>query len=402
MLKEKRRQRYHNLMKMNQSDKLRTILLHISLIPRVGPAVVERLVGLLGKDALAEIYTWQSTDFQQRARLSPSLATTLVQGLADTKIVDEELTLLGHHAISWVTLFDDDYPEQLSTIHLPPLILYWRGKSIVQLSQGISFVGSRQANIYAYNALKLLIPPLVAHDWSVISGGAMGADTMAHKLAMEAGGSTVAVIGSGLLRLYPSQNRSLFDAIVDNNGTLLSCFPLRMNAVPGNFPARNRIIAGLSRAVIVVQAAARSGALITASFALEQGREVGAVPGPITDELSAGCHHLVRQGAALIADSNDIFAMIGQSSPPINSTDKFDEGKQDKHEDYQMVLPQISEQAQLVVKYCKVPHSFEEIIAMTNIAAGELQSLLCDLQLEGIIEQTMNGFWQLSQPWTKH
>ena len=142
----------------------------------------------------------------------------------------------------------------------------------------IAVVGSRSGTAYGKRAIQALIPPLVAQQWHIVSGGAMGIDAFAHQATLQAGGTTIAVLGSGLLQWYPAEHRRLFTEILEKNGTLLSAFPMNMEPLQGNFPARNRIIAGLSRACVVVQAAQKSGASITAKFALEQGREVFAVP----------------------------------------------------------------------------------------------------------------------------
>lgn len=270
-----------------QHEFLRTVLLHLSLIPRVGPSTVERLVAALGHEGLYEVYHWRPQELSFRAGLSIDFAEIIVQGLADKELLAQELRLIERYRISWTTFLDNDYPDLLKQIHLPPLVLYWKG-TLVSLKKCVAFVGSRMATVYSEIMLKRLIPPLIARNWVIVSGGALGADAMAHRITLEEGGSTVAVIGSGLLKPYPKSHSSLFTSIVESNGIVMSSFPLTMSAVPGNFPARNRIIAGLSRAVIVTQAGEQSGALITASYAVNEGREVGAVPGSLIDGLSSG------------------------------------------------------------------------------------------------------------------
>ncbi len=210
-----------------------------------------------------------------------------------------------------MTIFDDNYPELLKNIHLPPTILYCKGslflKNEIDLNaHTISFVGPRDTNNYGIQAVRLLVPPVCQSGFSIISGGALGVDTAVHQSTLEVAGRTIVVIGSGLLKPYPAVNQKLFEKISNNNGLLISSFPLNAQAHPGNFPARNRIISGLSQAVVVVQASEKSGALITARYALEQSRTVFVVPGPITDALSLGSNKLIAQGAFVVTCPNDI------------------------------------------------------------------------------------------------
>jgi len=206
-----------------------------------------------------------------------------------------------------VFILDKEYPALLKQIHLPPIILYCRGAKLS--NNNFSIVGSRKGSIYAENVCKHIIPKLI-DQYTIISGGALGVDSMAHKEAIKSGGRTVAVLGSGFLQPYPRENIDLFRAIVDNGGTVISPFNLKMEPLKGNFPARNRIIAGMSVGTLVVQAAVKSGAHITAAFALEQGREVFAVPGSIFEEISLGCHSLIQQGAKLVSCPEDILEEI--------------------------------------------------------------------------------------------
>jgi DNA processing protein len=380
---------------MTIAEETRQTLLHLSLISRVGPATVERLVAALGSNGLRDIYCWRAKELSVRTGISLSLAELIVQGLADKKLLHDELQRIEKYAVSWVTLFDEKYPPLLKEIHLPPLVLYWRGGDCTMLAKCIAFVGSRKANIYALKALKKCIPPLLGQQWTVVSGGALGADALAHRVTLDAGGRTVAVIGSGLCNPYPTTNRQLFSYIVERGGMVMSCFPLLSPAVPGNFPARNRIIAGLSRATIVVQAAEKSGALITASFALEQGREVGAIPGSIDDELSAGCNNLLRQGATVITSSADILMMLNEEyhaapEKPVTNLEL-------PHDN----LATFPEPIRQIIRLCKQPQSLQELHEVTQLSIPELQTLLCDLQFDGHLEQTMQGLWVGASPCTR-
>ena len=160
------------------------------------------------------------------------------------------------------------------------------------------------------------IPELVHNGCSIVSGGALGIDGLAHRATLEAQGVTVAVLGSGLLKPYPAAHKTLFKKIIECRGALVSCFPLLTEPKPALFPARNRIIAGLSRGCLVVQAGIPSGALITAQYAVDEGREVFAVPGSLDNPLSVGCHRLISQGATLVTSASDILASFGIMPEP--------------------------------------------------------------------------------------
>jgi len=196
-----------------------------------------------------------------------------------------------------------NYPEKLKNISQPPEILYAKGREISILNRpAIAVVGSRNATAYGRWATKTLVEQLIGEKFAIISGMARGIDTIAHYTALNSGGKTIAVLGSGIDVVYPPENRNLYRKI----NLVLSEFPPGTPPEAKNFPRRNRIIAGLSDAVLVIEAAKRSGSLITARFAAEQGKEVFAVPGPISSPQSEGTCWLIRQGAKLVYDINDI------------------------------------------------------------------------------------------------
>jgi DNA processing protein len=287
------------------------------------------------------------------------------------------------HSINWTTCYRYNYPAQLASIYLPPAVLYWRGNDIIPNDNCLAVVGARKANRYGQEVVATLVPDLVERGWVIVSGGALGIDSMAHKATVLCGGKTVAVLGSGLLRTYPHTNDKLFDQIVDHGGSIVSSFPLTLEALPGHFPARNRIIAGLSRGCLVVQAAQKSGALITAGYALEQGRDVFAVPGAINDPLSAGCHKLLQQGAKLVYTVEDIMQEYTGLAP-------FEGAKK--------VIQYASQEAvkedSSIVSACNKPRSVNDLLDLTGLGLQELNGLLFDLQLNGEIRQDITGMWE--------
>ena len=169
----------------------------------------------------------------------------VVDGLADQSILEREKDLIEMHKVNWMTVYNDHYPAMLKHIHLPPAVLYWQGAMPADGNQSLAVIGSRKINYYGISVVESFVPTLVSAGWTIVSGGAVGADTAAHRVTVDSGGNTIVVMGSGLLNPYPASNKRLFADILDNRGTLLSAFPLTTAAATGTFPARNRIIAGL-------------------------------------------------------------------------------------------------------------------------------------------------------------
>jgi len=204
-----------------------------------------------------------------------------------------------------IAIDDKQYPVNLKYIYDSPSVLYTKGEILPEDGLAVAIVGTRGPSVYGTQTAQRLAGECARKGITVISGLAKGIDTAAHKGALKAGGRTIAVLGSGFLNLYPAQNRGLAEEI-SKNGAVISEFPMNAEPLRRNFPRRNRIISGLSLAVIVVEAAAKSGSLITADCALEQGREVFAVPGIVRSVTSQGTHQLLRQGAKLVETIDDI------------------------------------------------------------------------------------------------
>jgi DNA processing protein len=375
-----------------------TTILHLSLLDGIGPAAIKKIVAGFSAADLLDLYTLQVRELMQRCGVSEKIAEIIVTGLRDVELLEKELALIAKHNVRWTTILDTElYPPLLQEIHMPPPVLYWWGNNLAVTEQSIGCVGSRAANQYGNRIISTLIPPLVAANCTIISGGALGADSMAHKATLQAGGITVAVLGSGLLRPYPQSNASLFKEIVAKDGILLSIFPLLEDAAQGNFPARNRIIAGLSRGCIVIQAAEKSGALITAEYALEQGREVFAVPGAFDDPLSAGCHKLLRRGAQLVTCADHILQELGytQKAEIPDTTEKHNQ--QDilpvQPTQTKSMVNNLSDASKNVLNACVQACSLDELVTLLDADYVTIQSTLFDLQYKGCIEQDFTGKW---------
>ena len=282
------------------------VILHLSLIQGIGSATIRKIIGSF--TSLSLLYTLSLKELQYNLPISAASAALIYQGLADKRLLENELLLCQRQGIQIVTVLDDTYPLLLKEIHIPPALLYVKG--VLNKQDWLAVVGSRTADSYGFKRVQELVPALVQRGYGIVSGGAVGIDTAAHEAVLSAGGRTIAVLGSGLLKPYPARNKQLFERIQERGGAVISSFSLLTEPKAGFFPVRNRIIAGLARGCLVVQASEKSGALITAYQALEQGREVGAVPGSVDNPLTVGCHNLIAQGDHLIASVNDLDLML--------------------------------------------------------------------------------------------
>ena len=230
----------------------------------------------------------------------------------------------GQHIL---TLADAAYPRALLEIPDPPNVLYVRGNPALLDKTALAIVGSRNATPQGVQTAESFAKALAGKDLVIVSGLALGIDAAAHRGTLAVGGNTVAVIGTGADRLYPARNRDLALAIAEH-GAIVSEFPLGTPAIAANFPRRNRIISGLARGVLVVEAAPESGSLITARLAAEQGREVFAIPGSIHSPVARGCHQLIKQGAKLVETASDVLEELGNLDPiPLPETPPPDSGE---------------------------------------------------------------------------
>jgi len=282
--------------------------LRLTLIPGIGGETQRKLLATFG---LPEAIFAAS-----RASLGAVVGEKAATLLLDTDNNDAVRTALAwaeQESCGILTLVDPLYPSALLQTEDPPCLLYVRGKPELLNTPSLAIVGSRNATPQGCQTARAFAKALAASGLSIVSGLALGIDSAAHQGALDAGSpaSTIAVVGTGADRLYPARNKELAQAIAEQ-GVIVSEFPLGTPAVAANFPRRNRIISGLARGVLVVEAALQSGSLITARLAGEQGREVFAIPGSIHSPLSRGCHQLIRQGAKLVETAADILEELGE------------------------------------------------------------------------------------------
>lgn len=347
--------------------------LRLTLIPGLGPATIKKLISRFGSadniaragaKALAECSFLRQESIAALSGPAPP---------ATVKIMGDTLRLAEKAGITILCWDDPLYPPLLKEISDPPPLLYVKGRPRVLSSPGLALVGARAATSYGLQVAGLLAAGLARRGLAIISGFALGIDTAAHNGAMTADGSTIAVMGCGLDIVYPAQNRGLFERIAAK-GAIVSEYPFGTLPEGFRFPARNRIISGLSLGVVVVEAARRSGTLITAQQALEQGREIFAVPGRIDSAKSEGCHRLVQEGAKLVHTVDDILdeLPLTQAGPALSAPPASREELTREQESVYSLLD-------------AYPKNIEQIIAATALPVHRVHEILLHLELQGLV-----------------
>jgi DNA processing protein len=301
-----------------------------------------------------------------------------------------ELELARKLGVWLINLDDERYPPLLKRIYDPPPVLYIKGSLTAADNLAISIVGSRRCSLYGQEQSSRFAHFLSSAGFTICSGMARGIDTAAHQGALSAGGRTIAVQGCGLANIFPPENKKLFELIADS-GACISELPLQYEPLAENFPPRNRIIAGLSLGTIVVEAAPNSGALITAAAALENNREVMAVPGKIDSPLSRGAHRLIKQGAKLVESVEDVMEALGYIGERLQS--HVTAAAAEASERIEKPLFDVSQLNlsgnEKTIYDClgKEPLHIEQIIAGTNLTPGGINAGLISLRLKGLIRQ---------------
>ena len=335
----------------------------------IGPARLDMLMKACGSVEAA----WKASIRQlKEAGLDKRSLESLLEA---RRTIDPqaELARVQGADIQVLTWDDAHYPANLRLTDAPPPVLYVRGELLPSDEWAVALVGTRRASAYGREVAHTVATDLATAGVTVVSGLALGVDTVAHKAALEAGGRTIAVLGSGVDQLYPPQNRGLALKIAQQ-GAVISEYPLGVRPEASNFPPRNRIISGLSRGIVVVEASQRSGALITANFAAEQGRDVFAVPGSILHPGSAGCNMLIQNGATPLLTSNDVLEQLNlihihelQSVRAVTPTDPLEE--------------------QLLAHLTREPSAIDEIVRNSQMSSAQVSSLLTMMELKGLVRQ---------------
>jgi DNA processing protein len=363
-------------------DRERVAYIALALTPGVGAARLATLISACGTPV--GVFSAPFAFLSALPGVSPAAATAITRrSLADGERVLESLERT--EAVTLVPA-DADFPSQLREIPEPPPLLFAQGDLGLLRRPMVAVVGSRGHTAYGAAVCRLIAGVAAAAGVVVVSGMARGLDAIAHRAALDAGGGTIGLLGNGLGVIYPAANRALYDALAAQ-GLLLTEFPPGERPHAGSFPRRNRLISGLARATVVVEAAFGSGALITADCALEQGREVLAVPGPITSPTSAGTNRLIRDGATPLLEPADLFQHYPEvpgvapgsewPTPPVLAPANLDAG------------------ARALVQALGADLVHVDTLAeRLGRPAGELLGRLCALELAGVVEQQAGGFFR--------
>jgi DNA processing protein len=348
--------------------------LALSLTPGIGSTLMRRLLDRFNTPEA--VFHAPMKELSKIEGLGEKVAQEIRKGPLE-KVVERELSLLREVGGRVITLKDEEYPKRLKDIYDPPALLYVRGELKKEDEFAISIVGSRKTTPYGRWFTEKVSQELARHGVTIVSGMARGIDSLAHWGAISGGGRTIAVLGCGVDVIYPSENRNLFAKMIDR-GAILSEFPMRSPPEGGHFPRRNRIISGLSLGVVVVQASEKSGSLITAGYALEQGREVFAVPGNVGTESSRGTHRLIKEGAKLVESSEDILEeILPQWRGERETTPKVEIPRPDLTEEEKVLYELLGE----------TPLHIDVMIRESRMDPGKVSSLLLNLELKGMVSQ---------------
>lgn len=364
--------------------------LALRLVPGLGTLGARRLLDNL-KTPMA-IFRASVTELEG-AGATPAAARNIASGCSFDEAVEQQQKLLSSGA-ELITLNDSRYPLRLRNIFDPPIALFVRGRIELLSSDSIAVVGTRRPTPYGLAATERLSGDLAKAGLTIVSGMARGIDTAAHRAALSENGETVAVFGCGVDVVYPPENRRLYDQIVDR-GLLVSEFPLSMPAYPQNFPIRNRIVSGLAVGVLIVEGAQHSGSAITARLAMEQGREVFAVPGNITSQMSWGPNLLIKQGAKLVQEWTDVTNELpnGIRQGLVDRAQQkilFEAGETVPEPAEPGVEEPLKALAKRVLRALQVdvPQQLESLVeTLDGVSSSELIAALFDLEMSGLIRQ---------------
>lgn len=366
--------------------------LALALVPGLGPKLTAAILERFGSAAAAR----QATVVQllEIPHIGEKLAGSLAAALRKVDI-EPELRLMDQHGVRPVPLGFPDYPQPLSRVSAPPPLLYFRGTWTEGDASAVGIVGSRSCTSYGLRVAGQIARGLARAGFTVVSGLARGIDAAAHRGALEGGGRTVAVLAGGLSRIYPPEHAPLANEIATGRGCLITETPMPMEPQPGMFPARNRIISGLSRAVIVVEANFKSGALITATHAAEQGREVYAVPGPVDSPASAGCLELIRKGARLVRTADDVLEDLRglattDPTPAGGRREPADAGRSP----VPPPLPPLDGQQQRLFEALAGKRHADELARELELPVGELSRTLMQLELKKLVRRLPGNFYE--------
>jgi len=358
-------------------------------LPNIGPITLNRLLQEIGRDP-REILRASKRQLEAVRGVGPETSDALVNWRTHFDLAREEERLAQANAV-FITTGDEGYPRLLKEIHDPPIGLYRKGGYLFD-RPNIAVVGSRRTTLYGQAVAKKLGSDLARLGFCVVSGLARGIDTAAHEGALAAGGKTAAVLGCGLDIIYPPENYDLYRRIAET-GAVLSEFPFGRKADKQTFPMRNRVVAGMCEAIVVVESDVSGGAMITARFAGEQGRLIFAVPGRIDQPSSAGCHQLIRDGATLFTGIDDLLNELNYLDGLRPQAIAAPEGTPSVLE---QLLPQLSEEERRVADCFKGGSilGVDALVGATGLGAPQVSAALMMLELKKLVQKRSDGTFE--------
>ena len=350
--------------------------LQLALVSGVGPRLRKALLDRFG--AAEAVLAAAPSQLREVPGIGPKLAHRLAAA-RDEVDVAQVLATCRQHAIQILSDTDPAYPRLLLEIHDPPGVLFVQGQIRPEDALSIAIVGSRHATHYGLAQAERLAASLARAGLTIVSGLARGIDAAAHRGALSAGGRTIAVLGSGLLNIYPPEHRGLAEQVAAQ-GALVSEAPPHSPPMAGAFPQRNRIISGFSMGVIVVEASTRSGALISARHAMEQGRDVFAVPGRVDNRLAQGCHRLIRDGAKLVETADDVLEELGPLVAPAVQADG-----REIHHPAELALNELEQQVLSAVS--NEPTTVDAVVVASKLPVQQVLATLSVLEMRRLVRR---------------
>ena len=367
---------------MVYSNKDQVYLIGLSHFPKFGPKRLKLLLAYFSNAANA-FEAPQSEII--KAGIKERIASEFISVRASINL-DKLLSTLENENIQVIAQNDERYPALLKEIYDPPALLYTKGKLASRDEYAIAVVGTRKFSPYGQRVSEEIVRDLAQNKLTIVSGLALGIDAIAHKACLEAGGRTIAVLGTGLDKnsIYPGANRALADKIIDQGGAMVSEFPLFTPPFRSNFPQRNRIISGLSLGTLVIEAAARSGALITAFSSLEQNREVFAVPGSIYSETSIGPNKLIKLGAKPITEAKEIMETLD-----LKEISQYIKNKK--------IIPGSAEEELLLAHLGSEPTHVDDLVRLTKLQVAAINATLTMMEMKGMVKNLGNMQYVLAR-----
>ena len=353
-------------------------LLALHSLNKLGAAKLAKLLAAFGNNAEA---VWRQPEaWRQAIHLTDAQAQELLTARRDCVVEQVYENYLASGA-GLVTLEDGRYPLLLRQIYAPPPLLFYKGELPADDDICLAMIGSRRASAYGHQVAETLSRDLAAQGIIIVSGMARGIDGICHQHAIMAGGKTLAVLGGGVDVIYPREHGKLYNSII-GHGAVISEFPL--GAVPAtfNFPLRNRIISGLSRGVLVIEAGEKSGTLLTVDHGLEQGRDIFAVPGPITSAVSRGTNRLITQGAKLVQTAEDVWREYLDAPKPVLTSEEKEK------------RPQLAAEERDLLAHISLPQHFDQLLAFSGWPPNKLAALLTMWEIRGLVRQLPGKYYQ--------